>query len=90
MAAHMYSDKHGVPLKDLKTHMAEVAVKSASTGRVHSPVLLLMGSQSSTAPIRIAPAKLATAQRAGVRKILRRTPRRLPVLSTPMLDSLKK
>jgi acetyl-CoA C-acetyltransferase/acetyl-CoA acyltransferase len=32
MAAHMYADKYGIPLKELKRHMAEVAVKNHHHG----------------------------------------------------------
>jgi acetyl-CoA C-acetyltransferase/acetyl-CoA acyltransferase len=32
MAAHLYADKYGIPLKELKRHMAEVAVKNHHHG----------------------------------------------------------
>ncbi|MBL7224742.1 MAG: propanoyl-CoA acyltransferase [Desulfobacteraceae bacterium] len=35
MAAHMYSEKHGVPLKELKRNMAEVAVKNHYHGSMN-------------------------------------------------------
>lgn len=35
MATHMYSEKYGVPLKDLKRHMAEVAVKNHYHGSMN-------------------------------------------------------
>lgn len=35
MAAHMYSNKHGVPIKELKRHMAEVAVKNHYHGSLN-------------------------------------------------------
>jgi len=35
MATHMYSDKYGVPLKELKKHMAEVAVKNHYHGSMN-------------------------------------------------------
>jgi len=35
MATHMYSDKHGVSLKELKRHMAEVAVKNHYHGSMN-------------------------------------------------------
>ncbi|UCF86087.1 MAG: propanoyl-CoA acyltransferase [Desulfobacteraceae bacterium] len=35
MATHMYSDKHGIPLKELKRHMAEVAVKNHYHGSMN-------------------------------------------------------
>jgi acetyl-CoA C-acetyltransferase len=35
MAAHMYSNRHGVPIKELKRHMAEVAVKNHYHGSMN-------------------------------------------------------
>ena len=35
MATHMYSEKHGIPLKELKRHMAEVAVKNHYHGSMN-------------------------------------------------------
>ena len=35
MAAHMYADKHDIPLKELKRHMAEVAVKNHHHGSMN-------------------------------------------------------
>ena len=35
MATHMYSHKHGIPLKELKRHMAEVAVKNHYHGSMN-------------------------------------------------------
>jgi acetyl-CoA C-acetyltransferase/acetyl-CoA acyltransferase len=35
MAAHMYAGKHGIPLKELKRHMAEVAVKNHFHGSMN-------------------------------------------------------
>ncbi|MFH0843881.1 MAG: propanoyl-CoA acyltransferase [Pseudomonadota bacterium] len=35
MAAHMYAGKYGIPLKELKTHMAEVAVKNHYHGSLN-------------------------------------------------------
>jgi len=35
MATHMYADKYGIPLKELKRHMAEVAVKNHYHGSMN-------------------------------------------------------
>jgi len=35
MAAHMYADKYGIPLKELKRHMAEVSVKNHRHGAMN-------------------------------------------------------
>jgi acetyl-CoA C-acetyltransferase len=35
MATHMYADKHGIPIKDLKKHMAAVAVKNHYHGSMN-------------------------------------------------------
>lgn len=47
------------------THVAEVAVKSASTGFVNRPLFAEIGSVSNTVPIKISIKKLTTNMRVG-------------------------